>query len=448
MTVTPAGVDETSAAWMRHERIAAIARFTPALALAHVVNSGLVVAALWGHVPAAAALAWLLGLWALVAQQVRRWLRRRGGNAPPPAGPGSLGKARRYAGLYGAWWGGGSILFLGDATDSATFFMLTVLAGIGAGAAAALAPVPSAAVVFIMVSGLPTVARLAFTGEITQLALAGMVLTYIIVLLLVVRTLHEGFREDARLKVENRRLVAELRIAQSEAERAAAAKDRFIAMASHDLRQPLQAMALILPLLRGRLDDPTASGLLDSAETSLGNAIGLFDALLDTATLKQGEIRPDLQRISVEELFERLRADLEPIARERRLELRFVRCRRVVFTDPKLLERMLRNVVLNALRYTEAGRVVVGCRGAGAALRIDVCDTGPGIVETDRDRAFEPFERLGRSDRTDEVGHGLGLAVVKATAELLSYPIALRSRPGHGTCFSVQVPLAAGAERA
>ncbi|MCG5239998.1 ATP-binding protein [Azospirillum doebereinerae] len=234
--------------------------------------------------------------------------------------------------------------------------------------------------------------------------------------------------------------------AHGEAEHANQAKSRFLAAASHDLRQPFQAMSLFHHILVSKLTDPQhleIAGKLGEALTA-GNA--LLSALLDTSALEAGNVQPRVIEFDVHEVLSRLVTEIAEQALERGLTLRAVPSSARVCSDPILLERMLRNLLVNALRYTERGSILMGCRRRGDRLAIEVWDTGPGIPADQMSAIFEDFYRCGTDRRDSTGGLGLGLSIVRRTAQILDHPVTVQSRVGRGTVFSISVPLVLRAE--
>jgi signal transduction histidine kinase len=219
-------------------------------------------------------------------------------------------------------------------------------------------------------------------------------------------------------------------------------KSRFLASASHDLRQPLHALNLFVSQLRTE-SDPTARGRLAARiEAAVGSMNELFDALLDMSKLDAGILEPSRSEFPVARLLQRIETTFADSARGRRLRLRVILSKAWVRSDFILLERMVMNLVSNAVRYTAQGGIVVGCRRRGGHLRIDVCDTGPGIPEDQHRSIFGEFYQLA-GQRNRQVGLGLGLAIVDRLGRLLDHPVALTSRLGRGSRFSISVPLVA-----
>lgn len=234
---------------------------------------------------------------------------------------------------------------------------------------------------------------------------------------------------------------AALVAARQKAEEANRSKSRFLAAASHDLRQPLAALTLYADALRARVlhvDRPLA----DSMKECLGTLSELLADLLDLSKLDAGVVTPNWADLSIAELLQDIERAYGPEARIKGLNLSIVRSRTTVRSDAVLLRRIVGNFVSNAIRYTDKGRIVVGCRRRGDRLRIEVWDTGIGIPETQLDAIFEEFRQL---DDSRQRGSGLGLAIAAKTARLLDAPVRVRSVPSRGSVFSVEVQLSAAA---
>jgi CheY-like chemotaxis protein/anti-sigma regulatory factor (Ser/Thr protein kinase) len=242
---------------------------------------------------------------------------------------------------------------------------------------------------------------------------------------------------------------AELETARARAEEANIGKTRFIAAASHDLLQPLHAVRLFAAALAERYRGDELVGKVD---LGLGAVEALLDALLDIAKIDAGAIRPEKRPTPIGPLLNSLVDALAPVAKQNGIALRLVDTAAWADTDPALLRRILQNYLSNAIRYGRGGkrpRVLFGCRRKGNALRIEVRDNGPGIAEHQQALIFQEFTRLRPTDDTGERGLGLGLAIVDRVARMLDHPRYLKSAPGKGAAFAIEVPLArsAGDER-
>lgn len=232
----------------------------------------------------------------------------------------------------------------------------------------------------------------------------------------------------------------ELEVALANAERANASRSRFVAAASHDLLQPLSAAKLFISAISGETLDREGRAALEKAQNALGSVEAILDALLDISRLESGKAALSIGAVPLDRLLRTLADEFAPRAAAKGLTLRVVPCSAVVESDPAYLRRILQNLIGNAIRYTERGRVLVGARRRGGAVRLEVWDTGPGIPEEAREDIFKEFHRLNARASASE-GMGLGLAIVERACALLGHPLGLRSTVGRGTCFMVQVPL-------
>jgi signal transduction histidine kinase len=231
---------------------------------------------------------------------------------------------------------------------------------------------------------------------------------------------------------------AELAQASAAAQRANQAKSRFLAAISHDLAQPLNAAHLFTHALGQRLQGSEHADVVANIDGALGSAEALLSELLDIARLDAGGLQPKWQVFRPAELLQHLAAEFGVLARAKGLQLHCVLSTRLwLRSDPQLLRRVLQNFLANAVHYTAQGRVLLGCRRRGRMLRIEVWDTGPGIAEQDQRVIFEEFRRLARGGQ----GLGLGLAIAERIARLLGHRLSLRSTPGRGTVFAIDVPI-------
>jgi PAS domain S-box-containing protein len=238
------------------------------------------------------------------------------------------------------------------------------------------------------------------------------------------------------------------RTAKLQAEAANIGKTRFVAAASHDLLQPLNAARLFVSALESRAAaHPELVELTSRIDGSMRAAEELLKDLLDIAQLDSGVLRTDITTFSIAELLDDLRRQYAPLALSRRLRLQVVSCREAVRSDRVLLRRILQNYLSNGLRYCERGGVLIGCRRRGAELEICVYDTGPGIASHQREHLYVEFSRLEQGSPWGEKGLGLGLSICDRLARLLNHELTLSSQPGHGSVFGVRVPRVAQARR-
>ena len=220
-------------------------------------------------------------------------------------------------------------------------------------------------------------------------------------------------------------------------------KSHFLASASHDLRQPLHALNLFVAQLRGAANPAERDRLAARIDAAVSSMNELFEALLDMTKLEAGVLQPNVTEFSVQRLLERIEGTFADAALKKGLRLRVVPSTAWVRSDSILLERILLNLVSNAVSYTVRGGLVVGCRRCGNELRFDVCDTGTGIPEDQRRNIFGEYYQLAPAGPGRQAGLGLGLAIVDRLGRLLGHRVDLDSHPGHGSRFSVSVPLVA-----
>lgn len=265
------------------------------------------------------------------------------------------------------------------------------------------------------------------------------------------RALAEGVNEmaerleDAHASMARRidEATAELRARKDEAERANLAKSRFLAAASHDLRQPLHALGLFLSELTEQPLDARSRQLTGRLTASTEAMEGLLDSLLDISRLDAGVLTPGPAVFDMHAKLEHLLAGQASAAAARGLELR-LRCPPCWgVSDPLLFERIIANLVGNAIRYTPHGRVLVACRRRGERLRVEVRDSGLGIAADDQQVIFQEFVQLGNVERARDKGLGLGLAIVRRLVDLLGHRLELRSALGRGSVFAIELPAAA-----
>lgn len=236
-----------------------------------------------------------------------------------------------------------------------------------------------------------------------------------------------------------------LEAAKQQSELANVAKSRFLAAASHDLRQPLQTLALLHGLLTKVVRGEKAEELVAKLDDTLGAMSGMLNTLLDINQIEAGVVRAEMADVEISGLLDRLKDEFAYHAQGKGLALRVVPCSLSIRSDPRLLEQMLRNLLSNALKYTRRGKVLVGCRRRSGMLSIEVWDTGVGIPDEELKAIFEEYHQLDNAHRERGRGLGLGLSIVERLGHLLGHRIRVRSRHGKGSVFAVEVALAPGA---
>jgi signal transduction histidine kinase/ActR/RegA family two-component response regulator len=278
------------------------------------------------------------------------------------------------------------------------------------------------------------------------------VLVYLASLLSQGRNSARAARAAIELRFENMDLIEQLRIegervnaALAQAQQANDAKSRFLAAASHDLRQPVHAQGLFLEVLaRSPLSDLQRE-LLDSARSASEASAGMLHTLLDFSRIEAGVVEPQCEAFFLQPLLIKIESELAPQANTKGLFYRTRDTTATLHTDPALLELILRNLVSNAVRYTEHGGVLVACRRRGGIALLEVWDTGIGIAPEQQESVFQEFHQLGNPERDRQKGLGLGLSIARGLAMLLGLELTLCSQPGRGSVFRLAIPLAAQA---
>jgi len=287
-------------------------------------------------------------------------------------------------------------------------------------------------------------------GDPQSIAMAVLIVLFAMIQVFFVRDNERVVRESFAIRYENERLLAalererqEVLFARDRAEEANRAKSQFLAAASHDLRQPLHALSLFSATLSLRAADGTTGEIAGHINKALASLSTLVDSLLDISKLDAGAVRPELQRVNVKALIERIGADYRPVAHEKGLAFRIAPVKAEVETDPVLLERVLRNLVDNAFKYTAVGSVSLEAELREGSVRIAVRDTGAGIPKSERERIFEEFYQVGNPERDRGKGLGLGLAIVRRLARLLDLEVQMESHLARGSTFAVTLACAA-----
>jgi signal transduction histidine kinase len=300
---------------------------------------------------------------------------------------------------------------------------------------------PSLYTAFLMYP--PAIVWLLWQGDALHIAWAVILLIWLPDVVRRGARIHASLTEALVLRFENaamaermQALAADLEAQKQRAEQSNLAKSRFLAAASHDLRQPVHALGMFMGALRGHRLPARSRTLIDHIDASVGALDGLFTSLLDISRLDAGVVEADPQVVALQPLIARVCRDLAPEAAEKGLTLTDVPTSLAAVSDPVHLERILRNLIGNALRYAEQGGVAVGVRRVGGGqVRLEVWDTGPGVPAAEREAIFEEFYQLGNAGRDRAGGLGLGLAIVRRLAAILGHGLSVDSRPGKGSVF-------------
>jgi signal transduction histidine kinase len=351
------------------------------------------------------------------------------------------------AGAAGVVWGATALLFFISGHPVYQAVLTVLVFGITASAIPLIGSYIPSFYLFVFPALLPFIARNVFEGTAPHLVLSVIEAAVMVGFASFAHNYNRMLIESLRNRLEKQALAdrlaaqnVDLEQARVTAEQANRSKTQFFAAASHDLRQPLHAMGLFAAALTQKVRDPEVTGVISSINASVQALEALFNELLDLSKIDAGAIKPDLTDFALREVFARLHSEFAAEAAAKGLRLAVDGGQHVVASDPVLLERIIRNLVSNAIRYTPAGEIAVTAARANGAVRIEVRDTGIGIREEDQTRIFEEFFQLANPGRTSTKGLGLGLSIVQRLCGLLGYAVRLTSEYGKGSVFSFDVP--------
>jgi len=363
---------------------------------------------------------------------------------------------RRWASIFvvfsvitGICWGSIGVLFFSPDDIVTVALLCVILTGAAGVAIAFLAVFPPAYTAFVVPTMLFLILRLWWQADLFSVGLGTMCLVGLGAFLVACRHLHRTLRTSVQLRFENMELIDQLTVEKMNAEHANVAKSKFLAAASHDLRQPLQALTLFVSTLNRQVHAPETRRTVNYINLSVQALESLFNKLLDISRLDAGVIHPEIRDFYLEEILEPLYNEYEAEAQKKGLLFKCEASDVVVTSDPHLLERIVRNYLSNAIRYTKQGHVSLHAWESDGTVHIEVADTGKGIPPEKQEEIYREFYQIENPERDRTKGLGLGLAIVDRLARLLGHPIGVNSTPGRGSVFSISVPVgnAAAAER-
>ena len=426
--------------------------YLPTAVAGYAAGVGVVTMLFWGIAPAALMLPWMGVFVVMGVARILLWQAFRRAT-PRTRADWSRWLLRSNIGtlVAGVFWGFTGWAFYVEGSGLQQTGLIIIVYTFCVVGIPVLSIQPRIYLAFGALSFLPLVVRIASVGDSYSYQLAGELVLIISFTTILARTYRQALQRAIDLKVQADELLVQLRIekqaaeaARQEAEVANRAKTQFFTAASHDLRQPLHAMGLFAEALRQRVHEPEVAQLVNSINESVDALEGLFSELLDITRIDNGGVEVHEQHFAVDDILRKLRLNFEPSAFEKGLSLRLRSGERVVFADPLLVERILRNLVSNAIRYTNDGSVLVSCRQRGDRVLLQVWDTGIGIPDAERVRIFEEFYQVpntGVVSPEQRKGLGLGLAIVKRLADLMRAPLSVRSQAGRGTVFTLELPV-------
>lgn len=433
---------------LRREQVRLLADNVPALVLGTLVLALGTAVLLWARGQALMAVSgWLAAMVLLCAARLvlLRRFRRNAGPAAERWAPAFV----LASGVAGLCWGALAWLFFTPGQPFTLAIVAIVLMSMLSSATQSIGAFFPAHLAFALPCALPFAARCLASGDSSLVTLGALTLVYVLMAELFALRIARAIEDALRLRFENESLVGQLTEAKERAESASLAKTRFLATAGHDLRQPIHAMGLFVPALKTLSERPSVSPLVVGSiatrlQAALDTMAQLLSRLLDISRLDAGALQPSPRPVNLNGLLRTVSDEVAQQARAKGLTLRVRERALTVRTDPAILHTILSNLASNAVRYTERGGVLLALRRRGDRARLEVWDSGIGISAEDLPRITDEFFQAGsgQRDASQSRGFGLGLAIVKRSAELLGSPLHVRSRPGRGSVFAIELPLA------
>lgn len=334
------------------------------------------------------------------------------------------------------WGAGGILLFPAGQLDYQLFILMSLFAMTG-GSTFTLSIYMPTYYAFSPLVLIPIAIQLMLVGDNIHLTMAVATFVFLIALTLFNIKINRSFRDTMQLRFANLDLIEELHQQKEEAELANSAKSKFLAAASHDLRQPLYALNLFAAILDESVSDEKTRQTVAQIKSSVNALQSQFDTLLDISQLDAGTVKSEKKEFFLKDVIDHLASTYSLQAKEKGLALHFENFNYTVYSEPNLIEQILGNYLSNALRYTEQGSITVSCFEKDGKLKINVADTGKGIPPESLEDIFKEFEQLDNNERDREKGFGLGLSIVQRAAKLLDHNIEVESELGIGSAFSI-----------
>jgi signal transduction histidine kinase/ActR/RegA family two-component response regulator len=414
---------------------------------ASIVTSILFVVSMYPHRPRAWLFTWLGVKLSVMAIHIFRVSRLRPEKIPPEEVTRWERELMFSSIVVGATWGICGLVFFTPDQVLVVLFITFVLFGISGGLVASMAAYWPAYPPFAILAICPLAYSCFAAGGDLYLTMGVLALLYMASNIFFSRASYRALRASVELRFANLALIAELQEEKDRVIAADRAKTKFLAAASHDLRQPIHALGMFASTLatiatQPQPKIPLMQEITRKLQLSVRGLSSLLNTLLDISKLDAGVIETHPQALSLQNLLDSVEGEFSEPATQKSLTLTVLPSRATVVSDPVLLKQILNNLVSNAIRYTANGRVVIGVRRRGRDCEIQVWDTGQGIAVEQQEIIFGEFIQLHNPQRDREQGLGLGLSIVKRTAELLGHTVKLRSVVGRGSVFSVTLPLA------
>ncbi len=425
---------------IQKERYLILYKLTPIMMLANIIASSILVALMWDVVPHNTLITWLAVVFIVCSITFAIYLYLK----PFYKKLETIPEYPIYYFLpltFGMIWGAAGYLFFTPDSMTHTAYLIIFLFGMASGAINALSPIWLAHVALSIPALLPFSIRLLSHGYTHSLLLGFTIITFLFILLIISKMSNNSITQTLQIRYENTHLLKSLKAQTEQAEKANKDKSRFLAAASHDLRQPIHSLSLLASAISPEVTTERGKKILSQIENANQAMLNLLHSLLDMSKLEAGIVKPENRPVHLENIIASLYSEFKPIAEEQGLELRSRTCPFLIKTDPTLLTTIIRNLLQNAIRYTKDGEILIACRKRNNHVYLQVWDTGKGIDEEHLELIFAEYQQLHNPERDQNKGLGLGLSICQRLATLLDIKIDLKSKVGKGSVFSLQLPI-------
>ncbi len=342
--------------------------------------------------------------------------------------------------LFGCIWGAAGYFFAIPYSMTDTAFLIIFLFGMVSGGLSSLSSLWLSYFLFAVPVLLPFSFRFIFAGHTHTVLLGSVIISYLVIMLLISKLTHELIAKTLKAKYINSGLIKDLKQQTEQANKLCIDKSRFLASASHDLRQPIHSLSLLSSAIEPEIETDRGKTILRQIEKANGVMLDLLNSLLDISKLDADIIKPNIVFTDINETIEELIDEFKQIAQQNGIELRVRTCPFMIKTDPVLLSTILRNLIQNALSFTEKGKILISCRRKNNKILLQVWDTGKGIPSQYQEDIFAEFQQLHNPERDRNKGLGLGLAICKRISTLLNITIKVKSVVGKGSVFTLEIP--------
>jgi len=429
----------TASHLLQKDRFRLINKFTPIMMLANLLTSPVLVALMWDVVPHRTLVVWVSIVFGACALTSVLYLYLKPLYESLETVPGQPIYFLLPL-IFGLLWGFTGVFFFTPNSMTHTSYLVIFLFGMASGGVNVLSPLWSSYIALAVPTLLPFSISLLTHGYPHTTFLGMTIFSFLIIMLAISKMTEKSITNSLKIRYENMRLLEDLKIQTKEAKEANQNKSRFLAAASHDLRQPIHSLSLLTSAIEPEVKSIRGKKILSQIENANDTMLHLLHSLLDISKLDAGIIQPAFRTFESQEMIHSLIAEFQPIADKNGLELRTHSRPLIIKSDPVLLETIIRNLLQNALRYTKEGKVLVSCRQRKNNIQIQVWDTGLGIADDFQEMIFAEYQQLHNPERDQNKGLGLGLTICRRVAELLNIQLKLKSVVDAGSVFSLELP--------